>query len=711
MTGALPDTLEQFFDTSSRSFDRLYRPAWLLNDLADPVWHIKFGENIRKVEGVVKGAARIRWALRLPDGRLTDRSHNRLLEHAKLLLVAAFDGATSSSKTLAIVATYHRHLMWLVEYWVTHGPGLHQQQGLLGLDVDTVETFVAIYAMNGVAGISRACKRWDEWVVERLQDEALQIDAAIEVMSSEERARLRIGLGAVRNTSAESLHAKSDSFDEGHYVSARVLLHRMHAYDLRGVVRGKFIEEAIGVEASRIPRIAALLVHLQRYEICHDYSYRAIPRCGYRTEPLLGRLSLAERAEKPLKVWGVLNWVRQASQTLTLIPELASNTFADPTEVGERLARFNARREGRTKSIPTPIALQLTTFCIDWMQHVEPQLRGLVEMVFESLSRNSEAGPSELQRLLEGIPVPAALRRFGARRFWGRSLWKDRHGCNVDRGEEQKTELAITDLLNVHVAVCFVLVAMLSCCRRSEVLTLSKDAIQYRGGRAYIRVLLRKTGADEARLSVLKPVPMIVSRCFESLSAITAVLNRYRPTRDAHVASLVFRKFNRNGLSEIAQTIYAHLDLVSEVANLRTDDKRLWHIRPHELRRFFALSFFHDGGRENSLPALSWFMGHREIHMTWRYVREELSGAELSEAEAALAAAAVYSDDEAASVQRLRRMLLKHFGVEELKVLSEAVVQEYLEMLHESGTFTATPVQVRGMSGMRFTVLITIHRH
>lgn len=710
MTGALPDTLEHFFDASSRNFDSLYRPSWLLNELADPVWCIKFGENLREVDGAVKGATRIRWALRLPDGRLTDHSHSRLLEHAKLLLIAAFDGATNSSKTLAIVTAYHRHLMWLVEYWVTHGPGLHQQQGLFGLDVDTVEAFVAIYAVNGVAGISRVRERWDEWIVERLQHEAPQIDAAIEAMTSEERALLRIDRKAVGRTSAASSRLESGDLDEEHYGSARVLLYRMRAYNGQGVIKGSFIEEMIGFEAFRTPRIAALLVHLQRYEICQDYGFRSLPRHGYRTEPMQGRLSLVERAEKPLQVAGLLNWVRQASQTLTLIPQLASNTFGDPGELSERLARFHTRRETRTKSIPSQIALQITAFCINWMQHVEPQLRGLVGMVFESISPNGQTRPRELQGLLEAAPIPAALRRFGIGQFWGRSLWENRLARSADRDSEQGTGLAVTDLLTVHAGVCFVLVAMLSCCRRAEVLTLTKDAIQYRGDRAYVRVLLRKTGADEARLSVLKPVPRIVSRCFESMSAITVLLNRYRPTRDAHVANLVFKKFNRNGLSEIGVSIYDHLDLVSQMADLRTDDGKLWHIRPHELRRFFALSFFHDGGRENSLPALSWFMGHREIHMTWRYVREELSGAELSEAEAALAAAAVYSDDEAVSVQRLRRMLLKHFGVDELKVLSESVVQEYLEMLHESGTFTATPVQVRAASGKRFTVLITIHR-
>lgn len=709
MTEALPDTLAHFLDASSRSFDRLYRPSWLLSELAEPSWQIRFGESIREVDGVVKGAARIRWSLTLPDGCLSDPSHCLLLEHAKLLLIAAFDGATSSSKTLAAVTAYHRHLLWLVEYWVTHGPGLHLQRGLLGLDADAIEAFLSIYGVSGVAGISRACERWDEWIFGLVQQEKPRLEAAIDAMTPRERERFRICTVPEPGPSVPALELRLGEAREARRALARVLLHKLDAYDRRGVIKAGFVQEAIGIDAPRVSRIAPLVRHLQRYETCRDYDFRSYPRYGVRTAPLVGRLSLEEKAAKPVKVNNLLNWTRQASQALTLIPSLASGTFADPSEMGERLARFHMRREGRTRSIPTPVALRLTGFCIDWIQNVEPQLRGLVDRVLESSVRDGDAKPGDLQASLEGVPVPPALQRFGVKMFWGRSLWEDRYSQDAPLAGRQVQDLAVTDLLNVHVGVCFVLVAMLACCRRSEVLMLSKGSIEHRGDRAYIRILLRKTGADEARLSLLKPVPKIVARCFDSLSSMARILDRYRPTRDGHVAGLLFTKFNRNGLSEAAPNIYSHLDLLSEVADLRTGDDSVWHVRPHELRRFFALSFFHEGGRENSLPALSWFMGHREIHMTWRYVREELSGAELSEAEAALAAAAIYSDDEARSVRRLRSMLLKHFGVDELRVLSGDVVQEYLEMLHETGTFNASPVQVRNASGVRFTVLITIN--
>lgn len=78
----------------------------------------------------------------------------------------------------------------------------------------------------------------------------------------------------------------------------------------------------------------------------------------------------------------------------------------------------------------------------------------------------------------------------------------------------------------------------------------------------------------------------------------------------------------------------------------------------------FCCDIFHFGGLENSLPALSWFMGHEDVGETWRYIKESLTGKELSASEAALATSAVCSDDQSHGVQQLRNILVKHFGTE-----------------------------------------------
>lgn len=131
-------------------------------------------------------------------------------------------------------------------------------------------------------------------------------------------------------------------------------------------------------------------------------------------------------------------------------------------------------------------------------------------------------------------------------------------------------------------------------------------------------------------------------------------------------------------------------------------------VLPHQLRRYFAVTFFHFGGLENSLPALSWFMGHEDVGETWRYIKESLTGKELSASEAAFGYFAVCSDDQSHGVQQLRNILVKHFGTEKINVMHEDELRDYLELLSEKGVYTATPIQINVGKRKRYTVAISV---
>lgn len=118
------------------------------------------------------------------------------------------------------------------------------------------------------------------------------------------------------------------------------------------------------------------------------------------------------------------------------------------------------------------------------------------------------------------------------------------------------------------------------------------------------------------------------------------------------------------------------------------------------------MSFFHFGGLENSLPALSWMMGHEEMYRTWTYIQEDLTGSEISSVEASLAANAVRSDDDRIALEQLRNLLRRHFGVSDLAVLDESELHDYLELLQSQGVYTARPGQIRTSEGVRYTVFI-----
>lgn len=119
------------------------------------------------------------------------------------------------------------------------------------------------------------------------------------------------------------------------------------------------------------------------------------------------------------------------------------------------------------------------------------------------------------------------------------------------------------------------------------------------------------------------------------------------------------------------------------------------------------MTFFHSEGEESSLPALAWLMGHHDVEETWRYVKESMTGKEISHAEACMAMAAVNSGDSSESAQRLKALLFKHFGCDDLAVLDHDDVLEYLEMLSEERKISVRPIQIATGDRSTFTVLIS----
>jgi hypothetical protein len=57
---------------------------------------------------------------------------------------------------------------------------------------------------------------------------------------------------------------------------------------------------------------------------------------------------------------------------------------------------------------------------------------------------------------------------------------------------------------------------------------------------------------------------------------------------------------------------------------LNSDGKR-YYIRQHQLRRFFALLFFHSNSF-GSLETLQWMLGHTDLRHVWHYITESMEG-------------------------------------------------------------------------------------
>lgn len=139
-----------------------------------------------------------------------------------------------------------------------------------------------------------------------------------------------------------------------------------------------------------------------------------------------------------------------------------------------------------------------------------------------------------------------------------------------------------------------------------------------------------------------------------------------------------------NSWSKLTPNAYnSHLDLFcdyfeTKVSQYSIGDFRRYYIRQHQLRRFFCMMFFWSKSFDG-LDTLRYFLGHTDIEHLYHYITEPLTGAVLNGVKAHTLTEA-YLGNSAPSIKNiesLRDVLLKHFNVSDLEILSSDTIAHF----------------------------------
>ncbi|MGO4001507.1 hypothetical protein ABVN23_10375 [Pseudomonas fluorescens] len=455
-----------------------------------------------------------------------------------------------------------------------------------------------------------------------------------------------------------------------------------NAYCAKGKLKSSFVGAALKIRSRRVRVLSKFVKYLTRYESCTP---------------------VREFSEGSAIAVNYARWFIVMSRTLAYLPEFSSVELACTESVAQAVRPFRFRPDNRTATLPSVVARKLLGSCCTWMLDVYPKLINFVKLIEQRMTASPkvEAGLTKRISMIEAdfIIDPSLLEIVEK---WRRTP----HGPTLfETSQSNMTSTYI--LLRLHNAVCYTFIGMLGCCRRREVTELPSLRTDDKTNK--IQVSIRKTGIDNSRLGLDKPIPKIAIDCLVSLGDLKSICKGIIASDDPLVDKLAFFSFGLRGLAPLdSAAVNGLLTEISLIFDLLDDDNEVWLIRSHELRRYFAMSFFHHGGNENTLPALTWFMGHNNIEKTWQYIKESLTGKELSASEASMATSAVYSEDQTENVKILRSTVLKYFGCTSMGMLSKDEVQEYLEMMSERGMYSARPVQIQCGRQKVFTVLISI---
>jgi integrase len=473
----------------------------------------------------------------------------------------------------------------------------------------------------------------------------------------------------------------------------------------------KILAELLNEEAKIIasPEVMALLYRIAGGG-CMDKHFPKTSRKSKRECNGAHDLTYGEIAEKTssarfaecfLTVWKYL-WVysREIPGLLTWDPLEGSSP--------ERLAHdIGCLPRNRTPTIPVDVAFCYLDNAIRWVSEYGAYLIEYYNELCDCLeeirkgrtARRDYYGPQAFSL----VAMPKELESLGICRF-NRLASSDR---SSNRNVRQI--LSAEDAIILLRTSCFVIIAAFTARRVSEILDLRDDCIKYGADGWDIHFKVRKIGIAGEYEDFVRPVPDIVKIAVDLLISLTKSLRR-RIESDIYLNSNLWLIESRGRTSRSSEdAIYRGLDLFADFIEAPLIQGRRWYSRPHQWRRFFAISFFWQNRLGESLSSLSWFLGHLDPAVTMRYILEDIRGGELSEDESSFIVATLSGPEQAiGDIQRLRDMTLNSFAVERIDVIEPDHLKSFVSGLIKDGIVSLDAFSVGSGRNFRSEILVRV---
>jgi len=130
------------------------------------------------------------------------------------------------------------------------------------------------------------------------------------------------------------------------------------------------------------------------------------------------------------------------------------------------------------------------------------------------------------------------------------------------------------------------------------------------------------------------------------------------------------------------------------------DNKRLY-IRQHQLRRFFAMSFFWGSGF-GSLDTLRWFLGHTDVKHVYNYITESISGEVLNSVKSQ------YIAENISKYEDLLTFIKTKYHTKSLDLLDTNSLMEYINEMLEQNLIEIEPDFLIDNAQNKYEIMVKI---
>lgn len=274
-----------------------------------------------------------------------------------------------------------------------------------------------------------------------------------------------------------------------------------------------------------------------------------------------------------------------------------------------------------------------------------------------------------------------------------------------NRFEALRNNTGLGELIRVYFGCVQIVVGTLMARRQIELRALKTEGCLDETKRYLVFGKAKSTRLLEGRrVDVARPIDEIA---VEMIEKITQLQTTYLEMGFIDTLGNLFDTVSLQDPCEIVsvimyrQSFAQNLDFFCDYFETPLRNGKRFYIRTHQLRRFFALSFFWGNGF-GGMDTLRWFMGHTDPQHLYRYITENTPGEVLRHAKSQYLAETIDEHIE------LRELISEKFGTLDFTVLNTGELEEYIDELICGGEVDLEPEFIVDDNGQSYRLLVVI---
>lgn len=681
-----------FLDKVLGSRKDFYRESkWLISDFDDDVWRFK-------MESPNVGSFQIDFNVALSNGTvLTMKENKRLLNTFKYWINASVHPDNTRGRGFAYADATAKNIIvkvaYLIDYLLLNDKYLNISTcGLQALTGDNLKHFSDRQATNKLAAehVYNWTEKLSEFLLQQVASTNVEQPLKLEKQTDVNFTAIpddQIELNELKIPVDLIPLARCWLWDNGFYRKATGGEYVVNTARLSELLYGA--STLRGAAASKpCPRILNLGEFIQ--------SEREYPRVPVTSDD-----------DETISFTGIKEYKTALSSLLLLADEALSGEGLLIPPVDTITAYLDCVPENaisnRFVSLPSTVVLSAVRDAIEFhTQYAAPlikSLRNVLHLLSEKRLSLKEGARTSISKVISpkefsGLLHPD-IQRIGVEKW---SFSKEEN-----RFEALRKNKGLSELIRVYYGCVQIVVSVLMARRQIELMELKAESCLDESKRYLVFGKAKSTRLLEGRkIDVARPIDEMAVEMIEKL---TEIHKTYLEMGCINKLGNLFDTVSLQDPSEMISVIryrqsYAqNLDFFCDYFETPLRDGKRFYIRTHQLRRFFALSFFWGSGF-GGMDTLRWFMGHTDPQHLYRYITENTPGEVLRYAKSQFLAETIVEHTE------LRELIFERFGTVDFTVLTTGDLEEYIDELILDGEVDVEPEFIEDGKGESYRLLI-----